>query len=186
MFLCVGLGNPGIEYAQTRHNMGWMALDAVLERMTSLKGPSMKFSGALWDGFLNGERLLCLKPMTYMNLSGKAVWEAAEYFRIEHSRILVLYDDRALPLGALRMRSKGSAGGHNGIASVIASLGSLEIPRLRIGVGPLPEKIPLRRFVTSPFSREEQKELPHILEGAARGVSLWITEGIQNAMNAIN
>jgi len=186
LFLCVGLGNPGLSYAHTRHNVGWMALDSVLERMSSLKGPGMKFSGALWDGFLEGERLLCLKPMTYMNLSGKAVWEAVHYYQIECSRILVLYDDRALSLGSLRIRPKGSAGAHNGMASVISSLGSLEIPRLRIGIGPLPEKIPLRRFVTSPFSREEQKELPEILESAARGVSLWVTEGIQNAMNAVN
>ena len=186
MFLCVGLGNPGLSYAHTRHNVGWMALDLVLERMTSLKGPGMKLSGALWDGFLNGERLLCLKPMTYMNLSGKAVWEVVRYFQIEHSRILVLYDDRSLPLGTLRIRPKGSAGGHNGIASVISSLGSPEIPRLRIGVGPLPEGIPLRNFVTSPFSREERKELPDILERSARGVSLWIAEGVQAAMNAIN
>ncbi len=146
----------------------------------------MKFSGALWDGFLEGERLLCLKPMTYMNLSGKAVWEAVSYFQIEHARILVLYDDRALPLGSLRIRPKGSAGAHNGMASVISSLGTLDIPRLRIGIGPLPEKVPLRRFVTSPFSREEQKELPEVLERSVRGVRLWVAEGIQQAMNAVN
>ena len=186
MFLCVGLGNPGLAYAHTRHNVGWMALDSVLECMTSRKGPGMKFSGALWDGFLDGERLLCLKPMTYMNLSGKAVWEVVDYFQIEHARILVLYDDRALPLGSLRIRPKGSAGAHNGMASVISSLGSLEIPRLRIGIGPLPEKIPLRRFVTSPFSREEQEELPCVLDQAVRGVRLWIAEGVQQAMNVIN
>ncbi len=186
MFLCVGLGNPGLSYVRTRHNVGWMALDGLLEELSFLKGPTMKFQGALWEGRLGGERLFCLKPMTYMNLSGRAVRQVADYYGIEDARVLILYDDRAIPLGTLRIRAKGSAGGHNGMASIIACMGSPEIPRCRIGIGPLPDKIPLRRFVLAPFSKDEEKELGEVFERVFQGISLWVSQGIERAMNRVN
>ncbi|MDR1048951.1 MAG: aminoacyl-tRNA hydrolase, partial [Synergistaceae bacterium] len=133
MKLVAGLGNPGQEYVYTRHNMGWAVVDHLVRRL-SLGNPVLKFRGEFWKG----RDFLLLKPLTFMNLSGLAVREAFDFYKMEPSDVLVVCDDTALPYGRLRLRGKGSAGGHNGLASVLSCLSTLEVPRLRIGIGGAP------------------------------------------------
>ena len=140
-----------------------------------------------WTHFLNGEKLLLLKPLTYMNLSGRAVREAAEYFSLSWEEdVLVIYDDVALPYGKLRLRKKGSAGGHKGMLSILGTAGTLEVCRLRIGVGAAPGEKGMVSWVLGAFSGHERSGLPDLLDRAADGVELWCSEGADKAMNTIN
>ena len=185
--LCVGLGNPGIEYAMTRHNVGWLAIDTLLERLKGDETCEYRFSGMLWGPFnIESEKVYLLKPLTYMNLSGRSVAQAAKGLSVKTSDILVVYDDVNLPFGKLRLRAKGSAGGHNGMASVIAALGTLEIPRLRIGTGKGEPTEDLVSFVLSPFDDDEIRILPEILERAARAIVAWVTLDIERAISYAN
>lgn len=186
MRLMVGLGNPGPEYAWSRHNAGWMVADALADRYR-MGTPSVKFSALLWQShFSNGEKILCAKPVTFMNLSGLAVKEMAAYYRLAPEHILVVYDEVSLPFGQLRLRGKGSAGGHNGMASVLGALGTLEVPRLRVGVGPLPPGRDLVSFVLGVFPRDQREALPELIDRGVRAVELWITEGLEGAMRQVN
>ncbi len=185
--LCVGLGNPGIEYAMTRHNVGWLAIDALLKRLGAEGVCEYRFSGMLWGPFnIESEKVYLLKPLTYMNLSGHSVAQAAKGLSVKTSDILVVYDDVNLPFGKLRLRAKGSAGGHNGMASVIAALGTLEIPRLRIGTGKGEPTEDLISFVLSPFDDDEMKVLPEILDRAAKAVVAWVTLDMERAISYAN
>lgn len=176
----VGLGNPGQEYVYTRHNMGWAAIDYIV-RNRSLGNPVSKFRGEFWR-----ERdLIFLKPLTYMNLSGMAVREVFDFYKMEPSDVLVVYDDMALPYGQLRLRAKGSAGGHNGLASIIACLGTLEVPRLRIGIGNTVSESKVG-WVLGRLSGEEMKAVPDILESVACGMDAWVTLDIERAMSKVN
>ena len=186
MRLIVGLGNPGPEYAWSRHNAGWMVVDAVAEKF-GMGTPAVKFSSLFWQGRLpDGEKVLCAKPVTFMNLSGVAVREMVAYHRLAPERILVLYDDVALPFGQLRLRGKGSSGGHNGMASVLGALGTLEVPRLRVGVGPLPAGWDLVSFVLGAFPRDQREAMPDVADRGVRAVDLWIAEGLEGAMGRVN
>ncbi len=186
MRLIVGLGNPGPEYAWSRHNAGWMVADAVADRLR-MGIPSVRFSALLWQGHRpEGEKVLCAKPVTFMNLSGLAVKEMTAYFRLSPENILVVYDEVALPFGQLRLRGKGSAGGHNGMASVLGALGTLEVPRLRIGVGPLPPGRDLASFVLGVFPRDQRDALPDLVDRGVRAVEFWMTEGLEGAMRRVN
>jgi PTH1 family peptidyl-tRNA hydrolase len=182
MKLIVGLGNPGFEYVYTRHNIGWLIVD----RISSLKNtpsPSMKFSGLFWPP---SQGIALLKPHTWMNLSGLSVREVFNFYKMDAEDVLIICDDVALPFGKLRIRAKGSAGGHNGLASVIGALGRLEVPRLRVGVGNKPDGGDIKNWVLGHFSDYDKDELPTVLDKAAEAALLWAEEGIEKAMTVTN
>ena len=186
MKIIAGLGNPGPEYVFSRHNAGWLAADLMADRW-SCGAPRMQFSSMAWTHYLDGEKILLLKPLTYMNLSGRALGEAVRYFSLSWEEdVLIIYDDAALPFGRLRLRRKGSAGGHKGMISVIGAAGTADGCRLRIGVGAAPEEKGMVSWVLGAFSPSERQGLPDILEAVARGAELWRSEGPERAMNEIN
>ena len=185
-YVIAGLGNPGSRYANTRHNVGFMALDKLLaEEGITLK--KAKFPALVADEMLAGKRCLIMKPQTMMNLSGEAVIDAANYYNIPEENIIVLFDDISLDVGKTRIRRKGSAGGHNGIKSIISCLGSEEFPRIKIGVGKKPHPdYDLKDWVLSDFSADEKKALEPALEHAAEAVRLLVQGEIDKAMNLYN
>jgi len=171
----------------TRHNVGWLAIDALLEKLNKFAGFQYRCSGMIWGPFdVEGERVYILKPLTFMNLSGRSVIQAKRELNIDINDILIVYDDIYLPFGKLRLRAKGSAGGHNGMASVIGALGTMEIPRLRIGTGREELIEDLIGFVLSPFDEEEMKALPDVLERAAKAILAWVTMDIDHAISYVN
>lgn len=185
MFMIVGLGNPGKKYEGTRHNTGYMALDALASR-AQIRVETVKFHGLIGTGFLEGEKVVLVKPTTYMNLSGDCVRPAADYYQIEPENIVVLCDDVWLPAGQLRIRKKGSAGGHNGLKSIIGRLGTQEFPRIRIGVGGAAEHVEMVSHVLGHFAAEERRRMADAAEEAARAVEEILRNGIDSAMNLYN
>lgn len=184
--MIVGLGNPGKEYAQTRHNCGWMAIDRIAEKL-SCKIDKGKFQGLYGQATFNGNKIFLLKPRTYMNASGQSVLQMSAYYQIPPERILVLFDDISLEPGRLRIRPDGSAGGHNGIKSIISSIGSEAFPRVKIGVGAKPHKdADLADWVLSGFSESEKKNLQFALENAADAALCIIEKGLYEAANRYN
>ena len=185
-WLIVGLGNPGKEYARSRHNCGFRALDILAASLTC-KVDKGKFQGLYGQCTYEGKKLLLLKPQTYMNLSGRSVLQLSAYFHIPPQRIIVLFDDISLPPGRLRVRADGSAGGHNGIKSIISELGSQDFPRVKIGVGakPTPD-YDLADWVLSSFSAQEEKALEPALENAAKAALSIIDRGIAETANRFN
>lgn len=185
-WLIVGLGNPGKQYENTRHNCGFRALD-ILGQKLGCKIDKSKFQGLYGQIQYNGTKVFLLKPMTYMNLSGRSLLQLSAYFSIPPQRIIVLFDDISLPLGKLRIRGEGSAGGHNGIKSIISVLGSQEFPRIKIGVGAKahPEQ-DLADWVLSSFTKEEEKLLAAALERCADAALCIIECGVSAAANSYN
>lgn len=185
-WLIVGLGNPGKEYDRTRHNCGFRAIDLLAEKL-SCKIDKGKFQGLYGQVNYQGKKLYLLKPLTYMNLSGRSVLQLSAYFSIPPQKIIVMFDDISLAPGRLRIRGDGSAGGHNGIKSVINELGSQDFPRVKIGVGakPIAEQ-DLADWVLSTFSASEEKLLKDALDRAADAALCVITDGIQAAANRYN
>ena len=182
-FLIVGLGNPGAKYDRTRHNAGFRALD-MLSKKLSCRVDKGKFQSLTGQCSFQGLKLVLLKPQTYMNLSGDAVAQAARFYKLPPERIIVLYDDIALAPGRLRIRADGSAGGHNGIKSIIARLGTQEFPRVKIGVGAKPHpEYDLADWVLSTFSAQEEKALDPIWEKAAEAALAVATLGTEKAAN---
>lgn len=185
-WLIVGLGNPGKEYERSRHNCGFRALD-VLAASLGCKVDKGKFQGLYGQCVYEGRKLLLLKPQTYMNLSGRSVLQLSAYFNIPPQRIIVLFDDISLPPGRLRIRPDGSAGGHNGIKSIISELGSQDFPRVKIGVGAKPNpEYDLADWVLSSFSAQEEKALEPALENAAKAALSIIDRGIAETANRFN
>ena len=186
MKLIVGLGNPGAEYAWTRHNAGWLILDSFVNRL-ALREPQMKFRGAFWGPVVHaGERISLLKPYTYMNLSGLSVIEAVRYQNVEPQDVLVVFDDVALPFGRVRMREKGSAGGQNGMKSIIGALGTLEVPRLRIGTGSPDPQIDMKDWVLGRIPQKQRAKWNAIEDMAWTALESWLSDGIQIAMSRVN
>ena len=185
-WLVVGLGNPGKEYEKTRHNCGFRALDILAEKL-GCKIDKGKFQGLYGQVNYNGCKLLLLKPLTYMNLSGRSVLQLSAYFHVPPQRIIVLFDDISLEPGRLRIRADGSAGGHNGIKSIISEVGSQDFPRVKIGVGGKahPEQ-DLADHVLSTFSSSEEKALVSALERAADAALCIIEKGVPEAANRFN
>lgn len=185
-WLIVGLGNPGKEYAHTRHNCGFRAIDILADKL-GCKIDKLKFQGLYAQTAYNGRKLILLKPQTFMNLSGRSVLQLSAYFNIPPERVIVMFDDISLPPGRLRVRSDGSAGGHNGIKSIINELGSQDFPRVKIGVGakPSPDR-DLADWVLSGFSASEEKELAGALKNAGDAALAIIEQGIQPAANRYN
>lgn len=185
-WLIVGLGNPGKEYEKSRHNCGWRALDILAQKL-NCRIDKAKFQGFYGQVSYGGRKLMLLKPMTYMNLSGKSVLQLSAYFQIPPERIVVLFDDISLEPGRLRIRADGSAGGHNGIKSIIAELGSQSFPRVKIGVGAKPHpEYDLADWVLSNFSANEEKALAPALERAADAALAIIESGVYDAANRFN
>ncbi len=185
-WLIVGLGNPGKQYAATRHNVGFLALDRLAEQL-SVRPNRAKFRGAGCPAVYNGQKLYLLKPETMMNLSGLAVRQAAQFYKLPPERVLVIFDDISLEPGRLRIRANGSAGGHNGVKSIIAELQSQEFPRVKIGVGAKPHPdYDLADWVLSTFSAQEKKALEPALDQAAGAVLDFIEFGYEHAASRFN
>ena len=185
-FLVVGLGNPGSKYWNSRHNVGFAALDALAETLHT-KVDRVKFQGLTGQGVLDGQKLILLKPTTYMNLSGQSVQAAAKFYKIPPERILVMFDDISLDPGRLRVRKNGSAGGHNGIKSIISSIGSQEFPRVKIGVGAKPHPdYDLADWVLSTFPYDQRKMMEETYQKAAQAAITVITDGTEAAANRFN
>ena len=185
-WLIVGLGNPGKEYERTRHNAGFRAIDLLAEKL-DCKIDRAKFQGLYAQVNYGGGKLFLLKPQTYMNLSGRSVLQLSAYFSIPPERIIVLFDDISLPPGRLRIRAEGSAGGHNGIKSIIAEVGSQAFPRVKIGVGAKPNpEFDLADWVLSTFSAKEEEDLHFALENAADAALSIIDCGVPETANKYN
>ena len=185
MYIIAGLGNPTREYEKTRHNVGFEVID-VLADMLGTTVEEKKFKGLYGRGIIGGEKVLLLKPQTFMNLSGESVKAAADFYKVDHEHIIIIYDDISLDVGQLRIRKKGSAGGHNGIKNIIAHLGTQEFPRIKVGVGDKPKKMDLADYVLSRFSKEDRAAMEDAFKEAAKAVEVMITEGMDTAMNQFN
>lgn len=181
--LIVGLGNPGAKYAQTRHNVGFMVIDKLGSGINATSRE--RFQGALLETRHDDETLVLLKPLTFMNNSGQSVGEVVRWYKIPPERVLVVYDDLDLPFGTIRLRPGGSAGGHNGLSSIIDHLGTDAVPRLRIGIG-RPVSGSTVQYVLSRFSTAERTVLPEIVDVAAEASHTWLQDGIDKAMNTFN
>ena len=185
-FLVVGLGNPGRKYEMTRHNAGFLAVD-LIAREESFDIKKLKFHALVCDTVINGHRCLVMKPQTMMNLSGEAILEAADYYNIPDENIIVLYDDINLEPGKLRIRRKGTAGGHNGIKSIISCLGSEDFPRIKIGVGKKPSAdYDLVDWVLGEFPKDRQEDLKSALQNASNALKLMLDGETDKAMNLYN
>lgn len=185
-YLIVGLGNPGLQYEKTRHNAGFMAVDTLAERLgVSLN--KYKFHGKIAEASIFGKRCLIMKPETYMNNSGQAVEEAMSFYKLDIEHVIIVYDDISLEPGTLRIRRKGSDGGHNGVKSIIHLTGEDTFPRIKIGVGKKPHpKFDLADWVLSKFNEEDQKKINKACENACNSIEFIVQNKIDEAMNKYN
>lgn len=180
------LGNPGIKYNGTRHNAGFMAADA-MEKKLGVSINKMRFKALTQTVDISGKKVLLMKPQTYMNLSGDAIVQAANFYKVPPERVIVVSDETALPIGRLRIRRGGSAGGHNGLKSVIARLGTDQFPRIRLGVGDKPHPdYDMADWVLSAFKGQDAADMELVAKKAADAVECYITEGAVRAMNKFN
>ncbi len=181
-YIIAGLGNPGKQYELSRHNAGFLCIDILANRY-SFKTDRIKFNALCADVMISSKRCLVMRPQTYMNLSGDAVKAAADFYKIPSDHVIIIYDDIDLPVGALRIRRKGSAGGHNGIKSIIAQLGTDEFPRLKIGVGAKPDPdYDLKDYVLGTFSKADQEILKTTMAKACDGVEIIVSGDVDKAM----
>jgi PTH1 family peptidyl-tRNA hydrolase len=185
MKLIVGLGNVGRKYDQTRHNVGFEVLDRLAERFGDGQGKD-KFDGRLMEARIGSERVQLLWPHTFMNLSGQSVRPALDFYKLEPADLLVVCDDFNLPLGKLRFRREGSAGGQNGLADIIRRLGTEEFSRLRVGIGPVPDNWNAADFVLGKFTAAEKDTVNEVIARAADGAECWVTDGVEAGMNRFN
>ena len=185
-WLVVGLGNPGSKYEWTRHNMGFLVVDELAERL-SIPVQRLKFKALTNTAVLGGKSVLLMKPTTYMNLSGEAVGQAARFYKIPPERVLVISDDVSLPQGKLRVRRSGSAGGHNGLKNIIAHLGTDQFPRIKVGVGqkPSPDS-DMVNWVLGTFTGQDRKVMEEAISRAADAVTVLLQHGIDQAMSSYN
>lgn len=185
-WIVVFLGNPGIKYNGTRHNAGFMAADA-MEKKLGVSINKMRFKALTQTVDISGKKVLLMKPQTYMNLSGDAIVQAANFYKVPPERVIVVSDETALPIGRLRIRRGGSAGGHNGLKSVIARLGTDQFPRIRLGVGDKPHPdYDMADWVLSAFKGQDAADMELVAKKAADAVECYITEGADRAMNKFN
>lgn len=185
MKIIVGLGNPTREYEGTRHNVGFSVIYALSDEY-DINVDTKKHKALIGKGVIGGEKVILAMPMTYMNLSGESVRELKDYYKCDNEDIIVIYDDISLDVGRLRLRKKGSAGGHNGIKSIISHLGTEEFPRIKIGIGEKPKKMDLADYVLGRFSKEEQPIIRESATSAAKAVYCILTDGMDAAMNKFN
>lgn len=186
MYLIVGLGNPGKEYEKTRHNAGFDTIDELVEQFRIAQS-GVKFKAMYGKGIIGGKKAILAKPLTFMNLSGEAVRGLVDYFKIDvKEELIVIYDDIDLDPGHVRIRAKGSAGGHNGMKNIVKILGTQEFARVRIGVGAKPRGWDLADYVLSRFSEEERKLVDESIERSCKAVACILEEGVEAAMNQYN
>lgn len=185
MKLIVGLGNPTKEYEGTRHNIGFMAIDALAEEY-GIRVDTLKHKAMIGKGMIEGQKVILAKPVTYMNLSGEAVREITDYYKIPAEDVIVIFDDISLDVGMIRIRRKGSAGGHNGIKSIISHLGTMDFPRIKVGIGAKREGQDLADYVLGRFSKVDREILTEALKDVKKAVSHMVWDEITEAMNAFN
>lgn len=184
MYIIAGLGNPGAKYEGTRHNVGFSVIDALADAH-NIRVDKKQFKGLTGRGIINGQQVLLLKPLTYMNLSGESLRAAFDFYKPEIDQVLVIFDDISLETGQLRIRKKGSAGGHNGVKSIISHLGTTEFPRIKVGVGE-PSKEELVDFVLGRFHGDDLAVMKEAVTTASHAVETFLAEGPQAAMNIYN
>lgn len=186
MYIIVGLGNPTKEYQNTRHNIGFDVIDKLAD-MCSISVLEKKHKALIGKGILNGQKVILAKPQTYMNLSGESVRELVDYYKVdEETELIVIYDDISLDVGQLRIRKKGSAGGHNGIKNIILHLGTDVFPRIKMGVGEKPKGYDLADYVLGHFKKEEREIMDESIVTAIKALELMVTDEIGEAMNQYN
>ncbi len=184
MKLIVGLGNPGKEYENTRHNCGFIVMDALADKL-NLSWSSSKWNGLVAQGKIGKESVILLKPLTYMNLSGEAVIKVMNFYNIPVEDILVVYDDRDFPVGKIRLKPKGSAGGHNGIKNIIAHIHTEEFNRIRIGIGSN-NKADMKDFVLGKISKADKEEFDIAVKNAVEACEMSVEKSFNDAMNRYN
>ena len=185
MYIIVGLGNPTDKYQATRHNVGWDVITRIADDYR-ISLDTKKHKAICGKGYIEGEKVVIAKPITYMNLSGESVRELMDFYKVTPEEIIIIYDDISLDVGQLRIRKKGSAGGHNGIKSIISHLGTDEFPRIKVGVGDKPKDWDLADYVLSRFAKEEQPLIRDALKDSSDACKMIITSGIDAAMNQYN
>ncbi len=184
-YLSIGLGNPGREYRDNRHNFGFMLIDRLIVRLDA-HGMKLQSNAIVTDALYEGRKLILAKPQTYMNLSGQSVQGLARFYKLPLENLIVAHDDLDLPLGTIRLRPGGGPGGQKGIASAIERLGTQDFARLRIGIGRPPGRMDPAAYVLQNFSKEELQALSEILERAAQAVLMFVSSGLDAAMNKFN
>ena len=185
MYIIAGLGNPTREYEKTRHNVGFDTIDVLADKLNT-SVDEKKFKGLYGRGIIAGEKVILLKPQTFMNLSGESVREAADFYKVDPEHIIVIYDDISLDVGQIRIRKKGSAGGHNGLKNIIAQLGHENFARIKMGVGEKPAGYDLADYVLGHFSKEEEKIMAESRKTAVKAIETILAEDIDKAMNLYN
>ncbi|MDM0621000.1 aminoacyl-tRNA hydrolase [Clostridium perfringens] len=183
MILIVGLGNPGKQYEQTRHNIGFDVIDYMANKY-NIDVNREKFKGICGEGFIENKKIILLKPLTYMNLSGESIRELANFYKLEDDEIIVVYDDISLDIGRLRIREKGSAGGHNGIKSIIQNLGGDKFPRVKVGVGQ--PKDNLVNHVLGKFSKEDREHIEKVIPVVSDAIVEIVKNDAKESMNKFN
>lgn len=186
MYIIAGLGNPGREYEGTRHNVGFQVIDAIAWKY-NIEVDTKKHRAFMGKGMIGGHKVILAKPQTYMNLSGESIRSLVDYYKIDpECELLVIYDDISLEVGQLRIRCRGSAGGHNGVKSIISHLGGEIFPRMKIGVGNKPPRLDLADYVLGRFTKGESEIMEAGLSEAVQAIQLYLESGLQAAMNEFN
>lgn len=186
MYIIAGLGNPGDKYAGTRHNVGFDAIDAIAKDY-GISISENKHKALLGKGMIGGQKVILVKPQTFMNLSGESIQEVVDYYKVdEESELIVIYDDISLDVGQIRIRKKGSAGGHNGIKNIILNLAGDKFPRIKVGVGDKPKEYDLADYVLGRFAGDDRKVMEETFKKVSQAVEWMITENIDSAMNKYN
>lgn len=185
MIAIVGLGNPGKDYIDTRHNVGFKTIDLLAER-NNISMNKIKFKSVYGEGFIEGKKVLLVKPQTYMNNSGIAVRELCDFYKLSLENVIIIVDDIDIDFAKIRIRKKGSAGTHNGLKSIIYHLKDENFPRIKIGIGKKKENQDLADFVLGPFTKEEQKDIDIAIENTALAIETMVKDGIDMAMNKFN
>lgn len=184
MYIIIGLGNPGKKYENTRHNVGFIALDILAEKH-GIKINKIKHKGLVGEGIISGQKVLLVKPQTFMNLSGESVREVVSYYKIDYAKLIVIYDDIDLPIGRIRIRGSGSGGTHNGMRSIIYNLQRDDFPRVRIGIGS-ESRMRLADYVLGGFGKSEKKSIEDSIVRSVEALECIIDEGLSQAMNKYN
>jgi len=184
-WLIAGLGNPGAKYEKTWHNAGFLSLE-VLAQKNKIKMDRIKFKGIYGQGTIKNEKVILLKPSTFMNLSGESIQEAMAFFKVPSGKVIVIYDDIDIERGMIKIRQTGSAGTHNGMRSVIAHLNTQDFPRIRVGTGPLPPRWQIIDYVLSEIAQEDQKTMFSSFERVGEAVESMLEKGVDTAMNQFN
>ena len=185
MYIIAGLGNPGEKYDNTRHNAGFLTIDALADRY-GIDVREKAHKALIGKGVIEGQKVILAKPQTYMNLSGESIRALVDYYKVTQEELVIIFDDISLEPGQLRIRKKGSAGGHNGIKSIIAHLGTQEFTRIKVGVGEKPPRMDLADYVLGRFAKEEQDTMKEAFETAAKAAVAIMTEGADATMNQYN